>query len=270
MKLFPVELGRDGLGLGFELEIAGLELGLVALEALAIGLGGAQGLALGEQVVAGEAVLDVDDIAHLSEAPDALEQNDLHVRHSYPCHIVPLLLGGWRARAGAVAQIDERLGEADDGDDDGHPAQQQNADIDRRQQKRAERHAAAIDVDHREPLQHIGEQQRAGEPGREQARQPRQERRSKRAANTSSKALGSSSACRSGQGLSARPEASTISPAIHRLNSVMVSQMMAKAAGSARAIMAERLAMFSSVNSVPSRSSSFSALWLRISRIESR
>src|SRR4029079_11952857 len=94
-EALPVELGRNGLGLGFELEIARLELGLVALEALAIGLGGAQGLALGEQVVAGEGVLDVDDIAHLSEAPDALEQNDLHVRHSYPCHIVPLLRGGW-------------------------------------------------------------------------------------------------------------------------------------------------------------------------------
>ena len=98
MKLLPSSLADTRLRLRFQLEIARLELRPLALEALAIGFGGAKRLALRQQKVASEAVLDGDHVAHLSEAPDALEQNDLHVRHSCPCQIVPLLLGGWPPR----------------------------------------------------------------------------------------------------------------------------------------------------------------------------
>src|SRR5262249_17344184 len=75
-----------------------LKLRALALEALAIGLRGAERLALREKIVAGEAVLDVDDVAHLSEAPDALKKDDLHVRGSF-YQLVPPLVGGcprWR------------------------------------------------------------------------------------------------------------------------------------------------------------------------------
>jgi hypothetical protein len=82
------------LRFGFELQVPRFELRPLALEALAIGLGGAQRLALRQQKVAGKAVLNGDHLAHLSETADALEQNDLHVRHSYPCQMVPPLLGG--------------------------------------------------------------------------------------------------------------------------------------------------------------------------------
>ena len=97
-EALAVELGRNAMRIRFQLEIPCLELRPVALEALAIGLGGAERLALRQQKIAGEAVLDGDHVAHLSEAPNALEQNDLHVRHSYPCQIVPLLLGGGAPR----------------------------------------------------------------------------------------------------------------------------------------------------------------------------
>ena len=60
------------------LEVAGLELGAVGLEALEVGLGGAQRLALGQEEVAGVAVLDGDDLAHLAELGDPLEEYDLH------------------------------------------------------------------------------------------------------------------------------------------------------------------------------------------------
>ena len=82
MKLLPVELVGDGLGFRFELEIARLELRSFVFEALAVGLGGAQRLALGQQEVACEAVLDGDHVAHLAEPADALEKDHLHFIHS--------------------------------------------------------------------------------------------------------------------------------------------------------------------------------------------
>jgi hypothetical protein len=87
------ELGRYGFGLGFELEVARLELGTLALEAGAIGFGGAQRLAMRQEIIAGKAVLDRDHVAHLSEAADALKQDHLHVSlHSF--QVVPLPVGG--------------------------------------------------------------------------------------------------------------------------------------------------------------------------------
>ena len=73
-----VELLRDRLGLLLQLEVAHLELGAVGLEALHVGFGGAQRLALRQEEVAGVAVLDGDDLAHLAELGDALEEYDLH------------------------------------------------------------------------------------------------------------------------------------------------------------------------------------------------
>ena len=78
-----VELRRDLLGLLLGLEVARLELGALGLEALEVGFGGAQRLALRQEEVAGVAVLDVDDVAHLAELGDAFEQNDLHVLPPY-------------------------------------------------------------------------------------------------------------------------------------------------------------------------------------------
>jgi hypothetical protein len=75
----PAKLGGNGLRFGLELEIARLKLGPIALETHAIGRRGAQRLALGEEKVAREAVLDGDDIAHLSEPADALKKDDLHL-----------------------------------------------------------------------------------------------------------------------------------------------------------------------------------------------
>ena len=53
---------------------------------------------------------------------------------------------GWLA---ALAQAKHRLADADNGDGDGNPTQQQNSEIDGGEQQRAERHAAAIDMDYR-------------------------------------------------------------------------------------------------------------------------
>src|SRR6185312_15592443 len=51
------ELPGNLLGFGLALQVAGLELRLLGLEVFAVGLVGAQGLLLGQEVVAGEAVL---------------------------------------------------------------------------------------------------------------------------------------------------------------------------------------------------------------------
>jgi hypothetical protein len=77
-KGLAVQLVRDLLGLALELEVMGLELGLLSLEIFAVGLGGAQGLPLWQQEVAGEAVLHLHLVAHLAELLDPFEQNDLH------------------------------------------------------------------------------------------------------------------------------------------------------------------------------------------------
>ena len=81
------ELGCNRLGFLLELEIARFELGAVLLEALEVVGRGAQRLFLRQQEIARVAVLDVDHIAHLAEAADALQENDLHAA-------APLLEGG--------------------------------------------------------------------------------------------------------------------------------------------------------------------------------
>ena len=51
----------------------GLKLAPLALEMFAVGLGGTECLTLGQQEVASEAVLDSDDVTHLSETSNALK-----------------------------------------------------------------------------------------------------------------------------------------------------------------------------------------------------
>src|SRR5690606_7272835 len=63
---------------GLALEVPRLELGALALELLLVGFVGAQRLALRQQEVAGVAVLDLDGFAHLAEAGNAFEKNDIH------------------------------------------------------------------------------------------------------------------------------------------------------------------------------------------------
>ena len=73
-----VQLLGDGFGVLLALQIVGFQLRLLGLEIFPVGLGGAQRLLLGQQEVAGEAVLDADFVAHLAQLLDPFEQNDLH------------------------------------------------------------------------------------------------------------------------------------------------------------------------------------------------
>ncbi len=74
-----VQLGGDRFGVRLVREVIGLELGTAAFEHLLVVFGGAQRLLLRQQIIAGVTVLDVDDVAHLSEAANTLKKNNLHV-----------------------------------------------------------------------------------------------------------------------------------------------------------------------------------------------
>ena len=78
MKLLPSSVSAIFLGFRLALEVARLELRALAFELLLVGFVGAQRLALRQQEVAGEAVLDLDGVAHLAEAGNAFEKNDFH------------------------------------------------------------------------------------------------------------------------------------------------------------------------------------------------
>ena len=78
MKLLPSSLSATVWASRLALEVARLELGALAFELLLVGFVGAQRLALRQQEVAGEAVLDLDGFAHLAEAGNAFEKNDFH------------------------------------------------------------------------------------------------------------------------------------------------------------------------------------------------
>jgi hypothetical protein len=82
-EAFAGELAGDGFGFRFQFEIAGLELRALALEALAVGRGGSERLALRQQEIAGEAVLDGHHVAHLAKPADALKKDHLHGRCSW-------------------------------------------------------------------------------------------------------------------------------------------------------------------------------------------
>jgi hypothetical protein len=77
-ELLAVERAGLGGGFGPGFGVARLELGLAGLESLHVGRGGAQRLVLGQQIVAREAVLDRDDLAHLAKLGHAFEKDHLH------------------------------------------------------------------------------------------------------------------------------------------------------------------------------------------------
>src|SRR4029079_13172163 len=93
-EAFPLQLIGNRACFRFQLEIARLKLRPLFFEALAIGLGGAQRLALGEEKVACETVLDGDDVAHLAETADALKKDHLHFRHSCSVRSIQSGFGG--------------------------------------------------------------------------------------------------------------------------------------------------------------------------------
>ncbi len=78
-----VDLSGNLLGFAAVLGIARLELLAHLLKARLVFLGRAQGLALGEQEIAGKAVFDAHGLAHLAELGDAFEQNDFHGLYSF-------------------------------------------------------------------------------------------------------------------------------------------------------------------------------------------
>ena len=72
------ELGGNGLSFFLVGQVVGFELCPAAFEHLLVFVRCAQRLLLRQKEVTGVAVLDVDDVAHLAKAADALKQNDLH------------------------------------------------------------------------------------------------------------------------------------------------------------------------------------------------
>ena len=78
----PSRLPASCPGFAFHFKIAGLKLGLHLVEPLLVVGGRPQGLAAREQKVAGKAVLDAHDVAHLAELADTLEQDHFHCRYS--------------------------------------------------------------------------------------------------------------------------------------------------------------------------------------------
>ena len=72
------QLLGDGFGVLLAFQIVGFQMRLLGLEIIAVGLGGPQRLLLGQQEIAGKAVLDADFVAHLAQLFDAFEQDHLH------------------------------------------------------------------------------------------------------------------------------------------------------------------------------------------------
>jgi hypothetical protein len=82
-ELLPVELRGQRLGLFLGLEVAGLELAFLVLEGRCWPRWRAAPCLLRQKVVAGVAVLDLDDLAHLAELGHAFEKDDFHGRPPY-------------------------------------------------------------------------------------------------------------------------------------------------------------------------------------------
>ena len=139
--------------------------GRAGLRTSAVVLGGAQRLLLRQQEVAGVAVLDVDDVAHLAEAADALEENDLHgVCSLIVCarfdvdevEMGGVAGGGHRVAGGAAARpCSSESSQSDDQEWRGTDEQQRRrrAPRARRGARRPARHV----MDDGEAQQHVGE-----------------------------------------------------------------------------------------------------------------
>src|SRR3546814_14891464 len=70
-------LGTD-FGFAAAFRVVGFDLRAVGFEQLAVGVVRAQRLVVGQQEIAGKAVLDVEDIADAAAFLDAFEQHDFH------------------------------------------------------------------------------------------------------------------------------------------------------------------------------------------------
>ena len=79
-------------------QVAGLQFGPLLLEALQVGFGGAQRLVLGQQEITRETVLHPDDIAHLAQLLDALQQHNLHRHNCSPTPVAQPCTNGRSAR----------------------------------------------------------------------------------------------------------------------------------------------------------------------------
>src|SRR5690606_32650501 len=79
-ELLSVELLSNGFSFLLTLKVAGLELDALRFELLAVGFVGTKSLALGQQEVTRKAVLDLDHVAHLPEAGNTFQENDVHFR----------------------------------------------------------------------------------------------------------------------------------------------------------------------------------------------
>ena len=75
---FAGELFANGFGFLFELKVVSFEVNALGFKFLAVFLGRTQCLVLRQQEVACVPVFHGDDVAHLSEAADALQEDDLH------------------------------------------------------------------------------------------------------------------------------------------------------------------------------------------------
>ena len=98
-----------------------------ASKRLRVVLGGAERLALRQEEVAGIAVADADDIAHLAEAGDAFEKDDLH--GDSPCSVQ---VRGGAPRKPPGADVEEGLGDAEDGEQDERQAAEEDEERHRR------------------------------------------------------------------------------------------------------------------------------------------
>src|SRR5262245_496648 len=77
-----VELAGKRAGLAFKLKALGLQFGLHVLEASFVVRSCTKRFAARQQEIASEAVFDANDIAHLAEFADALEQDYFHSCYS--------------------------------------------------------------------------------------------------------------------------------------------------------------------------------------------
>ena len=81
-EALAVDFLGDAGCLALEFQVPGFKLRALVFEAFHIGWRGPECLASRQKEIAGEAVLDGDDVAHLAELADPFEQNDFHVQVS--------------------------------------------------------------------------------------------------------------------------------------------------------------------------------------------
>jgi len=76
--LLSVKLFANALSFFLKFKITSLQLYTLFFKFSSVRVGCTQCLALREQEIARVPILDIDDIAHLSERADPLQQNNLH------------------------------------------------------------------------------------------------------------------------------------------------------------------------------------------------